>query len=164
MSIQIRIDLITGKGVLMKKFSRSMAGVTLLEIMLVLAIAAMIIVMSVRYYQTATSSQQANGILAQIQAITAAADSLSQASGSYSAGGVSTASITNLVPTNSMNAPWGGAITISNATATSYDVSVAGTPASVCPLITARLSSNNHFTAVACTPGGALSYTYAANT
>ncbi|OGT58651.1 MAG: hypothetical protein A3F14_01980 [Gammaproteobacteria bacterium RIFCSPHIGHO2_12_FULL_43_28] len=147
----------------MKKHLRSMVGVTLLEIMLVLAIAAMVIVMSVRYYQSATSSQQANGVLAQIQAITAAADSLAQASGSYATGGVATATVQNLVPQNSMTAPWGGAITVTNATASTYDVSVATTPAAVCPLITSRLGANNHFTTVACTGGGALSYTYAAN-
>lgn len=66
----------------MKSLSRS-AGVTLLEIMLVLAIAAMIIVMSVRYYQSASSSQQATAAFAQVQAITAAADTLAQMSGDY---------------------------------------------------------------------------------
>ncbi len=41
----------------------SVLGVTLLEIMLVLAIAAMVVVMSIRYYQAARASQQANDVL-----------------------------------------------------------------------------------------------------
>jgi type II secretory pathway component PulJ len=49
----------------MKKQARSILGVTLLEIMLVLAVAAMIIIMSVRYYESANSSQQANATLQQ---------------------------------------------------------------------------------------------------
>ena len=58
-------------------------GVTLLEIMLVLAIAAMIIVMSVRYYQSTTNAQQANAFVAQMQAIAAAMDQLAESTHSY---------------------------------------------------------------------------------
>jgi len=43
--------------------SRRMSGVTLLEIMLVLAVAAMVIVMSIRYYRNATNSQNSNVII-----------------------------------------------------------------------------------------------------
>jgi type II secretory pathway pseudopilin PulG len=147
----------------MKRLAKMVLGVTLLEIMLVLAVAAMIIVMSVRYYQSATSSQQANAALEQIQAIAAAADNLAQANGSYSGGGVTTSTIKALVPQNSMTAPWGGAITIGSATATSYPVSMAGTPTAVCPLLTSKLNANNHFTSVSCTGGGALAYKYKSN-
>ena len=80
----------------MKRFAKSMLGVTLLEIMLVLAIAAMIIVMSVRYYQSASASQQVNAVLQQIQGITAAADGLAQATGSYSAANVSSTTLAPL--------------------------------------------------------------------
>lgn len=145
---------------MMKRFSKSsMQGVTLLEIMLVLAIAAMIIVMSIRYYQSATSSQQANTVLEQIQAITAAADNLAQATGSYKAANVSTASIQALVPQNSMTAPWGGAITIGTVNDSSYQVQIVGTPTAVCPLLLSRLNANNHFAMAA----GCASYTYTAN-
>jgi len=149
---------------IMKTYAKSALGVTLLEIMLVLAIAAMIIVMSIRYYQSATSSQQANQMLAQIQAISAAADNLAQGTGSYAGGGVSTATVTQLVPEGSMTAPWGGNITITNAAASSYSVNVTGTPRAVCPLLTSRLTANNHFTNVNCpATGGTLTYTYLAN-
>lgn len=153
----------------MKKFAKSMHGVTLLEIMLVLAIAAMIIVMSVRYYQSATSSQQANSVLQQIQAITAAADGLAQASGSYTAGNITSASIAPLLPANGLVAPWGSTIEVSGATATSYTVSIPGVPGGVCPLLISKLAANNHYaptpaTAGACPAGaGTVTYTYTSN-
>jgi type II secretory pathway pseudopilin PulG len=150
---------------MMKKYAKSMLGVTLLEIMLVLAIAAMIIVMSIRYYQSATSSQQANQALAQIQAISAAADNLAQGTGSYASGGVDTASVSQLVPAGSMTAPWGGAITVSGASASTYTVNIGATPGAVCPLLASRLTANNHFTNVSSCTGAAsgFSYTYVAN-
>ena len=61
------------------------SGVTLLEIMLVLAIAVMIIVISVRYYQAASASQQANTFLAQLYAIQTVADQLAASTSSYQA-------------------------------------------------------------------------------
>ncbi len=151
----------------MKRFSKSMLGVTLLEIMLVLAIAAMIIVMSVRYYQSASSSQQANAVLEQIQAITAAADGLSQASGSYSAAGVSTASLGPLLPANGFLTPWGQSITIGTVGPSSYTVTVPKTPSGVCPLVISKLKSNNHYAGLtgSCSTTAAtdINYTYTAN-
>lgn len=156
----------------MKRFAKSVLGVTLLEIMLVLAIAAMIIVMSVRYYQSASASQQANAILQQLQAITAAADGLAQSSGSYSTAGVSASTLTPLLPngSNAFITPWGTTISVSGATGNTYDVTIPGTPTGVCPLLVSKLASNNHFaslnpaTASACgTAAVDVKYTYTAN-
>lgn len=150
----------------MKNFRRKVLGVTLLEIMLVLAIAAMIIVMSVRYYQSATSSQQANSLLQQIQAITAAADGLAQSTGSYSAAGVNTTTVQALVPQNSMTTPWGTDITIPSATATTYTVNIASVPSGVCPLVLSKLQANNHYsTSTTCSSSSAttINYVYTAN-
>lgn len=157
----------------MKSFAKSMLGVTLLEIMLVLAVAAMIIVMSVRYYQSATASQQANAVMQQIQAITAAADGLSQATGSYLAAGVSATSLAPLLPggANALLTPWGTTITIGTATASTYLVTIPGTPSGVCPLVVSKLATNNHYaglapaTAAGCsaTAATSISYTYTAN-
>lgn len=150
----------------MKRISR-MLGVTLLEIMLVLAIAAMVIVMSVRYYQSASTAQQTNATLSQIQAITAAADSLAQGTGTYSA--ATSANIAALMPANGMVPAWGsGAITISPSTAgNTYDVKITQVPNGVCIGVKARLSANGHFSKVTCTSTstktGDLSYTYTSN-
>jgi type II secretory pathway pseudopilin PulG len=145
----------------MKKF-KSILGVTLLEIMLVLAIAAMIIVMSVRYYQTASSGQQVNGMLQMIQSISAAADGLAQGSGSYQTGGVATATVQPLMPNNSMNAPWGGAASITGATDSTYTVSFTTVPAAVCSQVKSRLTASSKFnaTATTCPSTGSTTFTY----
>lgn len=148
----------------MKRFARKMAGVTLLEIMLVLAIAAMIIVMSVRYYQSANTSQQANNTLSQIQSIAAASDSLAQATGTYSAS-VSTNAIKPLLPANGLTTPWGSTIEITNAGTNSYSVTIPQMPAGVCGIITSQLNANAHFkvtSACGATPTD-FSYTYTSN-
>lgn len=148
----------------MKRFVKSMLGVTLLEIMLVLAIAAMIIVMSVRYYQSASSSQQANNVLSQIQSITAAADSLAQATGSYSGGNVNTASIKPLLPANGLVTPWGSAIGVTGATNNQYTVSFPSTPIGVCNIVKSQLGANAHFAVTAtCASVGSFVYTYTSN-
>lgn len=156
----------------MKKFAKSVLGVTLLEIMLVLAIAAMIIVMSVRYYQSASSSQQANSVLNQVLAITAAADSLSQSSGSYQVANISTTTLEPLLPNgpNAFITPWGTNITIGSPQANSYPVTIPDVPSGVCPLLVSKLNTNNHYSSLspatpdACTGSAtSISYIYLAN-
>lgn len=135
----------------MKKIFR-IAGVTLLEVMLVLAVAAMIIVMSVRYYQTATTNQQVTAALSIIQGISAAADGLGQGSGSYSTGGVSTTTIAQLMPSGvkntagtAMTSPWGGAITIGSVTASTYQITFDKMTQAVCALVKSRLTASSKF-------------------
>lgn len=156
----------------MKRFYKSMLGVTLLEIMLVLAIAAMIIVMSVRYYQSASSSQQANALLEQLQAITAAADGLAQASGSYSVAAISSTTLKPLMPggDHAFTTPWGTKITVGSPTGSTYNVTVEKAPAGVCPLVISKLVTNNHYASLnpsaptGCSATAAdISYVYTAN-
>jgi type II secretory pathway pseudopilin PulG len=154
----------------MKRIFKNMLGVTLLEVMLVLAVAAMIIVMSVRYYQSATTNQQANAALEQIQAITAAANQLAQGTGTYNAAGstVSNTSVAPLVPTNSLTAsPWGDKITIGGATANTYTVSFSNMPAGVCSLTSSHLGADSHYSGyplvAACNAKANFAYTYTAN-
>ena len=144
----------------MKRLNKSMEGVTLLEIMLVLAIAAMVIVMSIRYYQSASSSQQANSVLQQIQSITAAADGLAQATGSF--GSASNAGLQPVLPANSLTTPWGTAITVTSGTST-YAVSIANTPIAVCTLLKSKLAANSKYVGAgtnACSAVAAFTYTY----
>lgn len=124
----------------MKRFARSILGVTLLEIMLVLAIAAMILVMSVRYYNAANSSQQANAFIQTIQAIIGAAGQLTQETGSMSA--VSGGQITNLLGSTALNLPWGGTLSISGST-DELVMSIPGAAPSpgVCALILRQISN-----------------------
>ncbi|MBA3661259.1 MAG: hypothetical protein H0W64_06005 [Gammaproteobacteria bacterium] len=148
----------------MKRISKSILGVTLLEIMLVLAIAAMIIVMSVRYYQSANTSQQANNTISQIQSIAAASDSLAQATGTYSAS-VSTNAIKPLLPANGLTTPWGSSITIDSAGTNTYTVTIPGMPPGVCAIVNSQLGANAHFdpsTQCGAAPAN-FTYTYTSN-
>ncbi len=152
----------------MKRFAKSTLGVTLLEVMLVLAIAAMIIVMSIRYYQSTTAAQQSNTVLAQVQAIVSAAEQLSQATGSFAStgGNVSTTTIEPLLPKNGLVLPWGSAITVTNASASSFDITLAGLSANVCPLVKSKLTASAHFSvSEECSTTGttSLTITYIAN-
>lgn len=151
----------------MKRFAKSILGVTLLEVMLVLAIVAMIIVMSIRYYQSASASQQATQVIEQIQSIAAAADSLSTATGSYT-GSVSNTSLDGLLPVNGRNTPWGSTVSVKAETASTYTLTVTGAPQGVCGLIVANVKNNTHFSAptpATCPASGItnLTYTYTKN-
>lgn len=145
----------------MKKSPRSSLGVTLLEIMLVLAIAAMIIVMSVRYYQSAQSSQQANSVIQQLTAIMASADSLSQGAGNYS--GVTSNNVGGLLSNvGGLTTPWGNTIGITPGSS-SYKVVINATPAAVCGIIWGQLNGNPHISELSgCAGSGTtdLSYIY----
>jgi type II secretory pathway pseudopilin PulG len=150
----------------MNKKLKSALGVTLLEVMLVLAIAAMIIVMSVRYYQSASSSQQANAVLEQVQGIVSAADGLAQAKGSYSAAGINNSSLTPLLPGGGLTTPWGEPIAVSGATSTTYTIDLGSVPSGVCPLLYSKLSTNNNFSVSGtCSPTAATptTITYTSN-
>jgi type II secretory pathway pseudopilin PulG len=150
----------------MKRNFKSMLGVTLLEIMLVLAIAAMVIVMSIRYYQSATSSQQANAALQQIQAVTAAIDSIAQGAGGYTTSNIASPNVLPLLPKNGLTTPWNSQITIgAPSSPTTYEVTVKSTPAAVCPILKAKLAVNSHYSGFsACGAAGStpadFTYTY----
>ncbi|TAK78692.1 MAG: hypothetical protein EPO11_01035 [Gammaproteobacteria bacterium] len=136
-----------------RKSSQSILGVTLLEIMLVLAIASLIIVMSVRYYQSANQNSQANTFVSQVGAITAALENLTQGTGSYNS--VTADQLQALLPANTLTGtPWGGTASFQS-TDTGYKLTVttakgtAGSPmggTGLCGLISAKLLQDSHYT------------------
>jgi type II secretory pathway pseudopilin PulG len=144
----------------MKRNLKSIMGVTLLEIMLVLAIAAMVIVMSIRYYQSATSSQQANSALEQIQSITAAIDSISQGSGGYTASAVNMTNVQPLLPKNGQLTPWNTTITTTPSSVTSYSMTLPSTPAAVCPVLKSKLSTSTHYSVTTSCSASAADFTF----
>jgi hypothetical protein len=139
----------------MKKHIKSIAGVTLLEIM--------VIVMSIRYYQNATNSQNTNTILEEIQNITAAADNLSQGSSSYSS--ISTSSLAPVAGSANMKDPYGAPITISGtSTGSTYTVSIPSLPAAVCTQLISKLKANSKFVTPSCSATtGVVTATYTYN-
>lgn len=142
----------------------SVKGITLLEVMLVMVIASMIIMMSVRYYQSAVTSEQAQSIMGQITMITASADLLAQSTNKYTRN-VSIAALMPLLPggANAFTTAWGAPIEFGQVRADSYVVHIFGMPAAVCILVKSRLQMNNHYTNLStCSPlsSGEFSYTY----
>lgn len=141
----------------MKNLKR-IQGATLLEVMLVLAIAAMIILMSVRYYKAATVSQQSADLLSKVQAVTAAADQLGQGVSQYSA--ITTSSLTNVVGSAVMVTNYGAAITVTAQTATTYSISISVVPATICNTVAQQISGQGpRYVNATCT-GTAITYTY----
>ena len=140
--------------------SRSSYGATLLEVMLVLAVAAMVIVMSIRYYRNATNAQNVNLIMSQIQAITAAADAYVQGqAGDYSA--LANSSISDIVGDDGLTTAYGTAITVAGTGNTTYTVSFAGMPKAVCSSLAAQIIANSKIAITsACSASGAMTYTY----
>jgi len=154
-----------------------MLGVTLLEISLVLAIAALIIVLSIRYYQQSNDAESANAALTQITSIASAADSVSNVAGSYVTGLGATAAAAGTTLNSLLswpggsasatigNSPWGSAITVAAVpTQNTYQISFAATPTSICNLLKVRITTNAHFTTAAtCAANAAFTYTYTSN-
>lgn len=135
-------------------------GVTLLEIMLVLAVAAMVIVMSIKYYDTANTSQMANLAMNQIQAITAAADNIGIGTGDFSGIAANGSNVANIVAgTDTLTSATGGTVTITGGTAASYTVGMVLNK-SVCPSVDAKLAAIKKITTHSCDSDGKLTYTY----
>jgi type II secretory pathway pseudopilin PulG len=133
----------------MKQSIKSAIGVTLLEIMLVLAIASMIVVMSIRYYQSASNSQQANTALQQVQAVIAAMDNLGIAGG-YST--ITASQLSAVVGSSNMITPNKGVITLGTVTTSTYTVTF-GLTTQTCPNVAAKLKANPKSAASACAAG-----------
>lgn len=137
----------------MKKSLRTMLGVTLLEIMLVLAIAAMVIVMSIRYYQQASSNQRVNAMVDIVTGFVAAGQSYLNAKGSYSQ--VTASALSPYLPNNAVPAsPWGGTLSVTSPAATSFTLSISSIPANDCTKLN-NLLINQQGLQVTCGSGSA---------
>ncbi len=129
----------------MKRSFKSVLGVTLLEIMLVLAIAAMVIVMSIRYYQSASLNQKIAATLNNITAIVAAAESYLAAAGTLA--GATPDNLKPYLPGNAMPfSGWGGAMDVTNPSANGYTITIPSVPATACVQLTNLVKQNSKLT------------------
>lgn len=154
----------------MKRLSR-MLGVTLLEIMLVLAIAAFIVVMSIRFYQSATTSAYAQDLQNAVATAMSTADSIGLSQGNYQ--GVTTAVVMSNLPKSitggstdgTINSPWGPlkfTITPGGTNNNNYGGSVgAGLPSSVCTQLAGFITNaaGSHTSGATCA-SGSVTWTY----
>lgn len=124
---------------------KTLLGVTLLEIMLVLAIAAMVVLMSIRYYQSASNNQKINAALGTATGVIAAGESYLSSVGSYT--GISDAALAPYLPDAKMPAsPWGVAVSIAAINASSYNISIIVGVAACLPLQNLLTKNNSKLT------------------
>ena len=123
---------------------KTLLGVTLLEIMLVLAIASMVIVMSIRYYQSASNNQKINAALNVITGVVAGGESVLGAKGSLATVG---ADILPYLPNAKLpDSPWGSPIVFGIQNVSDYTFTM-NVPTAVCPSLKALIEQNSKITA-----------------
>ncbi|EKD73966.1 MAG: hypothetical protein ACD_45C00124G0006 [uncultured bacterium] len=133
----------------MKRSFKAVLGVTLLEIMLVLAIAAMIIVMSIRYYQSASLNQKIAATMNNVTGIVAAVESYLAATGTLQ--NLNAGVIQPYLPGGVMpSSGWGGAMTIAAGGANAYTITVPSVPTLGCTQLRSLLIQNTKFAPVTC--------------
>lgn len=152
----------------MKRLSRIL-GVTLLEIMLVLAVASLVIVMSIRYYQTTQTSLATQQLQRAVTAIIAFADSYGLSSGNYT--NLAAADIWSALPKDMQGAspniktPWGDATLVLAPAADNYQVDLTmppKAPTSICPQLAGFVSNvaYSHLAGDATCGGGKVTWKY----
>ncbi len=134
----------------MKRTYKSMLGVTLLEIMLVLAIAALVIVMSIRFYQSASSSQKITATASLVQGIVAAAENYYNGNNnSYTS--ISVNSIAPYMPGGvPPTTAWGTAISVSSSATNKLDIDLGAAPATACTAVRDVLKTDSRYSMAAC--------------
>lgn len=119
----------------------SQKGIGLLELMLSLAIIAILLIMATRYFNSARSSQKVNETVNLVQVITSAATNIVGAGGQPST--ISASSLVTYVPPiyqngTTINSPFGGGVTVTAATNTSsktgyaLSITMTGVPSDSC--------------------------------
>lgn len=120
---------------------KRLLGVSLLEIMLLLGIAAGIIIMSVRYYQTAMINREANGALSLVQAVVSAADSLSVGTDSYE-DNVTTEKLESILKASGMRTPWNTKLEVEYAEPHSYVIKFPDISGKTCVVLKSKMAGD----------------------
>lgn len=124
----------------MKKILKSVLGVTLLEVLLVLVIASLVLVMSIRYYQTASGQAKVNAGTSIVMGLITSVDSYVASGGliggvANCGGGSETCQVlASYLPNGKLPAsPWGnGYVGVDGSAVTSYNIIFPAIPASDC--------------------------------
>ena len=113
--------------VVQSKPVQSQRGIGLLELMLSLAIIAILLVMATRYFGAARRSQQTAAAITVVQAIMAAASNYALANNNSTSKITGMSGLINsgyLPESTSPNGPWGGPITVAAGGVSGYPASV----------------------------------------
>lgn len=131
----------------MKKPLRKMLGVTLLEIMLVLAIAGIVIAMSVRYYTQASTNQKVTAGISAINAVVAAVEQWKLQGKTVES--VAKSNVSSYFPGDTYpKSPWTGEdLELAGASETTYDVTVKTNDQAGCNLLADQMKSQPGYSA-----------------
>lgn len=147
----------------MRKFLKTSLGVTLLEVLLVLVIASLVLVMSIRYYQTASTQAKVNagmetlsGVMASVDSYIAAGNGLS----SITASGTSAGNLSSYLPNGALpQSPFGAGQVQFTTGATNYTITFPNVPDAGCSLFKSIATQNNKVTSSSgCTGNGNLAF------
>lgn len=144
--------------------TRTRRGLTLIETLLALGIAAIVIIGAVAFFNSASGTNRANDAKSQVQAIAAAIQSQYSALGTYTglsntrfiaSGGAPAGTVTS---TTAMVNPWRGAYTIASPSPYStFTIQLAGVPQDGCQsLLSSKIPNGTTITSIQRTGGTAL--------
>jgi len=126
---------------LMKLRPSKARGIGLLELMLSLAIIAVLLVMATRYYKTARQGQQVNDAIAQVEAIVGASAHYSIGHDDYSKISIQALIEEGLLPKGSDLDPWHGQVTVSSGgNPNQITISMRDMPLSACWSLSEKLN------------------------
>lgn len=128
------------------ELTQSQRGIGLLELMLSLAIIAILLVMATRYFASARQGQEVASAISLIQAVSAASQSYFVANGNAFTGlSASALKTQNYLPanTNLVN-PWGGTVTVAggdSSNPTAVTITLTNVPGAACTQLAGALKS-----------------------
>lgn len=128
----------------MMKQYRNNFGASFGEYLLFVIIIAVVAYFIFHYYKSEGVSRKADAVMAQMNAINAAATKLAVATNSY-AGNVSTDAVASVLNDDAMRTPWGTYITITGTNTNSYSVNIPDMPAQICRIILKQYANNPSF-------------------
>ena len=139
------------------------SGYSFIEILLTMLIIAVIAYFAIRYYKISSVSREADAVIAEMNAINAAATKLAQATNSF-AGNVTTDSIASVVSNGGMQTPWGSQISVTGVASNSYTVNIPDMPGKVCKLVMQEYANNSSYdmSSISCPsdPNATTTFTY----
>lgn len=122
---------------------RNQRGIGLLELMLSLAIIAILLIMATRYFTSANTNQQVSNATDMFNGVRASVNSYYSDNGpaaqAPTLSGLVTAGYLPSSYGGSTSSPWGTAMSIPSATAGHFSVQMSSVPASACAMLIARL-------------------------
>ena len=153
------------------KFKKRMLGIGLLELMLSLAIIAVLLIMATRYYSSASESQKIQAGVDMVNAVRAAVANYSSGQGIPTTpptvlelvqSGLLPASFGSTAALNGTANPWGESIaTAASSTSGAYEVTMTTPSSNICTAVQGKLAATApQDSDVSCSSGSTVTATY----